>query len=111
VLPVFFEGQNSPPFHLVSRYSQPLRLSLLVCEFRHKIGGIIKVRVGAPMAASALAGGGDGAAVLDELYLLVHRLAPGAGACDRAALLPRPAHLRRWFPCDPPRAPRKAPAP
>jgi putative hemolysin len=108
VLPVFFEGQNSPPFHLVSRYSQTLRLSLLVCEFRHKIGGVIKVRVGTPVTSSAIAGGSDGAAVLDELYLLVHRLAPGAGACDRAALLPRPPHLRRWFPCDPPRAPRKA---
>jgi putative hemolysin len=105
VLPVFFEGQNSPPFHLVSRYSQTLRLSLLVCEFRHKIGATIKVTVGAPVAAPAITGG-DATAALDELYLLVHRLAPGAAACDRAALLPRPAHLRRWFPCDPPREAR-----
>jgi putative hemolysin len=105
VLPVFFQGQNSPPFHYVSRYSQSLCLSLLVCEFRSRIGATIGVAVGAPVASSALAGGGNGAAVLDELYLLVHRLAPGASRLDRAALLPRPLHKRRWFPCDPPRSP------
>ena len=106
VLPVFFQGQNSPPFHFVSRYSQTLRLSLLVCEFGHRIGVTIMVSVGAPVASAALAGGGNGSAVLDELYLLVHRLAPGASRFDRAALLPRPLHMRRWFPCDPPREPR-----
>ena len=109
VLPVFFEGQNSPPFHFVSRYSQTLRLSLLVCEFRFKIGATIKVRIGAPVAYLAIAGDSDHSAVLDELYLLVHRLAPGASAHDRAALLPRPPHLRRWFPCDPPREPGRQP--
>jgi hypothetical protein len=37
----------------------------------------------------------------------VQRLAQGASAHDRTALLPRPPHLRRRFPCDPPReAPR-----
>jgi putative hemolysin len=106
VLPVFFEGQNSPPFHFVSRFSQTLRLSLLVCEFRFKIGATIKVTVGTPVPSVAIAGGGYGGAFLDELYLLVHRLAPGARVHDRAALLPRPAHLRRWFPCDPPREAR-----
>jgi putative hemolysin len=105
VLPVYFDGQNSAPFHLVSRYSQTLHLSLLVCEFRHKIGGAIKVTVGAPVGWRAIAGGDPGASPLDELYVLVHRLAPGAAARDRVALLPRPEHLRRWFPCDPPRRP------
>jgi putative hemolysin len=104
VLPVFFAGQNSPPFHFISRYSQTLRLSLLVCEFRHKIGATVKVRIGAPVAGSAVSGS-DAATALDELYVLVHRLAPGAAARDRTELLPRPAHLRRWFPCDPPREP------
>jgi putative hemolysin len=103
VLPVFIEGQNSPLFHFVSRYSQTLRLSLLVCEFRHKIGSTIRVTVGAPLASRAIASGGNRVDILDELYLLVHRLAQGASAHDRTALLPRPPHLRRWFPCDPPR--------
>ena len=103
VLPVYIEGQNSPLFHFVSRYSQTLRLSLLVCEFRHKIGSTIRVTVGAPLTPLAIAGGRNRVASLDDLYLLVHRLAQGASAHDRTALLPRPPHLRRWFPCDPPR--------
>ena len=37
VLPVYFEGQNSPLFHLISRYSVMLRLSLLVSEFRRVV--------------------------------------------------------------------------
>src|SRR5262245_2067078 len=75
VLPVYFEGQNSPLFHFVSRYSEPLRLSLLVCEFRTRIGATIKATVGSPIACSTIAG--NGGEFIDELYLLVHRLAPG----------------------------------
>lgn len=108
VLPVYFDGQNSPPFHFVSRFSQTLRLSLLVCEFRYRIGATIKVTVGAPVSWRAVANAEAGTSPLDELYVLVHRLAPGASARNRAALLPRPEHLRRWFPCDPPRRPPNA---
>jgi putative hemolysin len=107
VLPVHFEGQNSPLFHLVSRYSQTLRLSLLVCEFRHRIGSTIRARVGAPVSWPAINELGKSADLLDELYLMVHRLAPGAKERNRAELLPRPAHQRRQFPCDTPMQPAK----
>jgi putative hemolysin len=108
VLPVYFEGQNSPLFHFVSRYSQTLRLSLLVCEFRHRIGSTIRARVGTPVAWPAINEAGKSADLLDELYVMVHRLAPGADGRDRTELLPRPMHLRRQFPCDTPLQPARA---
>src|SRR5215468_1534889 len=47
VLPVYFEGQNSPLFHFVSRYSLTFRLALMVSELRNFIGATVRVRVGA----------------------------------------------------------------
>jgi putative hemolysin len=103
VLPVYFEGQNSPLFHLVSRYSLTLRLSLLVSEFRRFVGATIRVHVGALVPFTALACGADRSALTDELYALVHRLAPEAAACSPAHLRPRPPEVRRRYPWDPPR--------
>jgi putative hemolysin len=103
VLPVYFEGQNSPLFHLISRYSLMLRLSLLVSEFRHFVGATIKVHVGAMVPFGELAGRADRGALTAELYALVHRLAPDAAALGPAHLTPRPAEARRRYPWDPPR--------
>jgi putative hemolysin len=102
VLPIYFEGQNSAVFHFVSRYSLTLRLSLLVCEFRFRIGAAIKAHVGAPVACADLKRAAGDGAMLDELYLLVHRLAPGAAELPRARLLPRPPEARRRYPWDGP---------
>jgi putative hemolysin len=103
VLPVYFEGQNSAFFHFISRYSLSLRLSLLVLEFRHHIGATIRARIGQPVSWAGIAAGANGGAVIDELYVQVHRLAPGAENAERGKLLPRPVHLRRSYPWDPPR--------
>jgi putative hemolysin len=103
VLPVYFEGQNSALFHLISRYSLTLRLSLLVSEFRRFVGATIKVHVGAVVPFAALAGRADRSALTDELYDLVHRLAPDAAALGPQHLKPRPAQSRRRYPWDPPR--------
>jgi putative hemolysin len=103
VLPVYFEGQNSPLFHLISRYSLTLRLSLLVSEFRRFVGATVRVHVGALVPFTALACGADRSALTDELYALVHRLAPEAAACSAAHLRPRPPEVRRRYPWDPPR--------
>lgn len=46
VLPVRFEGQNSRLFHWVSRFSQTLRLSLLLREAVRRMGTTIDMRVG-----------------------------------------------------------------
>ncbi len=105
VLPVYFEGQNSALFHFISRYSLSLRLALLVLEFRHHIGATLRVNIGPPVSWTEIAAGASGGSIIDELYVRVHRLAPGAENADRAALLPRPINQRRRYPWDPPREP------
>ncbi len=107
VLPVYFDGQNSALFHFVSRYSLSLRLALLVLEFRHHIGAAIRATIGPPVSWAEITASANGGSIIDELYMLVHRLAPGAEKADRAALLPRPIHLRRRYPWDPPREPAR----
>jgi putative hemolysin len=103
VLPVYFEGQNSALFHLISRYSLMLRLSLLVSEFRHFVGATVKVHVGAVVPFAELACRTDRGPLTDELYALVHRLAPDAAVLGPAHFTPRPAEVRRRCPWDPPR--------
>ncbi len=100
VLPVYFEGQNSALFHLVSRYSLSLRLALLVSEFRYCVGATIKTHVGDVVPFAALAARADRNLLTEELYARVHRLAPGAAGLSPVELKARPAHLRRQFPWD-----------
>jgi putative hemolysin len=100
VLPVYFEGQNSALFHLVSRYSLSLRLALLVPEFRYCVGAAIKTHVGDIVPFAALAARADRNLLTEELFARVHRLAPGAPGRRPEELKARPAHLRRRFPWD-----------
>ncbi len=102
VLPVYFEGQNSALFHFVSRYSLTVRLALLVSEFRNFIGATVKVHVGAVVPFGELRAKSDRAALTNELYARVHRLAPGARHLSLDELKPRPATVRRRYPWDPP---------
>lgn len=46
VLPIYFEGQNGPLFHLCSRLSMTLRLSMLIAEFRRIVGSTLRVHIG-----------------------------------------------------------------
>jgi len=46
VIPLFFHGQNSRLFQLVSHINMNLRLSLLLNEVRNKMGRQIKVEIG-----------------------------------------------------------------
>lgn len=75
VVPVFFEGQNSPLFHLASRLSLTLRLSLLVREFRRIVGSAIEVRVGAMIPYEDLATLADQKAMIEDLQRRVLSLA------------------------------------
>jgi putative hemolysin len=75
VLPVWFDGQNGPLFHLASRISLTLRLSLLVAEFRRFAGSTITVRIGDIVPFEQFRHGGDRKLLTEELHSLVHSLA------------------------------------
>jgi putative hemolysin len=103
VLPVYFEGQNSPLFHLVSRYSETVRLALMVSELRNFVGAIVPVHVGAVVPFTELASRADRQRLTLELYARVHQLAPASRHLPLHELRPRPPDARRRFPWDPPR--------
>lgn len=110
VMPVYFEGQNSLLFHLVSRKSLTLRLSLLVSEFRRFAGARVRLHVGEIVPFAALENQADRRALTDELFGLVHRLAPGNRGKPLGALRQKPAAERYRFPWDPPKSVPFAPA-
>lgn len=83
VIPVYFEGQNGRLFHLASRISLTLRISLLIREFRRLSGSTIAARVGQVMRWEEL-DNGDRKNLLTRLYDAVFSMAP-----------PRRAFLRR----------------
>jgi putative hemolysin len=103
VLPVYFEGQNSPLFHLVSRYSLTVRLALMVSELRNFVGAAIPVHVGAVVPFAELACKTDRQGLTSELYARVHQLAPASRHLPLHELRPRPLHARRQYPWDVPR--------
>ncbi len=87
VMPVYFEGQNSPLFHLASRLSLTLRLSLLVREFRRIAGSAIAVRVGSMIPYEELAAFADQKAMIEDLQRRVLSLARiDTGSIDTGAL-------------------------
>lgn len=73
VIPVYFEGQCSPMFHLASRMSLTLRLSMLIHEFRRKVGSTVVARIGPPVPFAALRHRNDRKALVGELFDIVHR--------------------------------------
>jgi putative hemolysin len=103
VLPVYFEGQNGPLFHLASRYSLTIRLALMVSELRKFVNAKVPVHVGGVVPFADLAHRHDRQALTHELYARVHQLAPASRHLPLSDLRQRPAHLRRRFAWDPPR--------
>ena len=74
VLPVYFEGQCGPLFHLASQLSMTLRLSMFIREFRRRVGQKLVARAGDVVPFEALQHGRDRKALMAELYDLVHAL-------------------------------------
>jgi putative hemolysin len=68
VVPIYFEGQNGRLFHIASRLSMTLRLSLLIREFKLLSGTSIRARVGAMMTWEEMAGIPDRKDLLATLY-------------------------------------------
>jgi len=110
VLPVYFEGQNSTLFHFVSRYSLTVRRALMVSELRNFVGATILVHVGAVVPFAELACKTDRRGLTLELYARVHHLDPGSRHLPLGELRPRPPHVRRQYPWDPPRRHTRAEA-
>lgn len=74
VLPIYFDGQNSWLFHLVSRFSLTLRLSLYVREFRRILGSVITARAGAPITFETMSQFSDQKQIMDFLQSEVMRM-------------------------------------
>ncbi|MEM5472744.1 lysophospholipid acyltransferase family protein [Hoeflea sp. AS60] len=74
VIPVYFGGQNGRLFHLASRVSMTLRISLLIREFRRLSGTTIVAQAGTVLAADELARVTDRKQLLELLYHAVFDL-------------------------------------
>lgn len=76
VIPIYFQGQNGRLFHLASRVSLTLRLSLLIREFRRLSGSTITSHVGSVISWEQLSSGNDRKDLLSRLYSAVFSMAP-----------------------------------
>lgn len=76
VVPIHFSGQNGRLFHVVSKFSLTLRLSLMVREFSRLRGKSIALKIGEVLPWSQLSGLTDRKALLDTLYQAVFSLEP-----------------------------------
>ncbi len=76
VVPIHFAGQNGRLFHLASKLSVTLRLSLLVREFRRLRGKSIGVTIGNILPWAELSSIADRKVLLELLYDAVFSLAP-----------------------------------
>lgn len=74
VVPVFFEGQNSRLFQVVSLFSSTLRLSLFFKEVADKVGSRIGVLIGDAIPFADLAPITDKAALCHHLRTLTYAL-------------------------------------
>ncbi len=74
VLPIHFDGQNGWLFHLASRYSLTLRISLLIREFARLRGKTIRARVGEIIQAADLSALADRKELVARLHRAVFEL-------------------------------------
>jgi putative hemolysin len=85
VIPVYFEGQNGRLFHLASRISMTLRISLLIREFRRLSGTTIRARVGPVIPSAELARIDDRKVMLARLFDAVFAMSKPSPRGGRAA--------------------------
>ncbi len=76
VLPIYFDGQNGALFHIASKISLTLRLSLLIREFKRLSGSTISARVGAMIGWDELASIPDRKDLLGRIYDAVFAMQP-----------------------------------
>lgn len=93
VLPLYFEGQCSPLFQWVSKFSATLRLSLIIREFRSRVGQPLHVHVGDVIPSATLAEYKDRKALINMLCERVHAL----GGIGPQEVREQMAALPRWL--------------
>ena len=74
VVPIFFHGQNSRLFQIVSQFSLTLRLALLLKEVKNKMGLTIDVTIGNPIPFSELEHIKDRQELLNRLRVITYDL-------------------------------------
>lgn len=84
VVPVHFHGQNGRLFHVASRLSLTLRMSMLVREFTRLSGRSVTATVGAPLAWDSLEPIRDRKALTAHLRKAVFDLSPEGDAAEAA---------------------------
>ncbi|AYD01306.1 lysophospholipid acyltransferase family protein [Neorhizobium sp. NCHU2750] len=76
VVPIYFEGQNGPLFHIASKLSLTLRLSLLIREFKRLSGSTIRAHVGQMMTWEDMSERRERKDLLSALHHAVFSLRP-----------------------------------
>ena len=92
IVPVYFHGQNSRLFHLMSHVHYALRIALLFRETARRAQTAIKVSVGEPFGSDALASLSTRDAVVKELRRRTLSLA-GPGGPDPDLEFRWPSHI------------------
>jgi putative hemolysin len=78
ILPVYFEGQNSPLFQMLGMINPALRTSLLAREFCRQWGRELCIHIGKPIEVSALTRFSSTQAASDYLRMKTYALRPRA---------------------------------
>lgn len=74
VIPIYFHGENSRLFQLVSQFSMTLRLGLLIHEANNKMGKDIRVEIGEAIPFETIQHIKDRQEMLDYLYTATFQL-------------------------------------
>ena len=74
VVPIYFEGQNSRLFQIVSSFSVTLRMSLMFQEVANKIGRDVNISVGKPIAYEEIAHMKDRRTLIEHLRNVTYKL-------------------------------------
>ena len=88
VVPIHFAGQNSRLFQIASHLSLTLRLSLIFREVKNRMGTMLPVAIGDPIAFADLASSPDREDLMTELRRRTHAL--GGLPTQRKPSHPRP---------------------
>ena len=77
VVPIYFQGQNSRLFQIVSQFSLTLRLSLLMYEVRRMMGSTLEVHIGEAIPYEELSHLKNRQQLIDHLRAVTYSLSQG----------------------------------